>query len=318
MTSDHAGLVGRQEDRRVCDVFGLDQTELLSGKGGLGLRSIRQHSFNPVGTDASGRDGVDADAVLGPWISYLSRASYMLQQGRFVADIAYHYGEDSNITAIFGEHNPSIPECYNFDYVNADKLEHKLKVDHGDLTTDSGMRYRVLALDPCAQHMSLPVLRRISELVHQGVTVVASAPTNDPSLADDQASFNKLVAEFWGTHSEPSRKVGKGRVLIGSSLAEALKPAKLPPDTTTPRPLPTLRCFSSIEPCPMQRARRTVDPIVRRWGPKSTVDFYRFSQLNSNPTVAHKKTRFTWKTAVAWFSSWMRGLRGLRPFTSHF
>ena len=30
-----------------------------------------------------------------PWITYLSRASYMLQQGRFVADVAYYYGEDS-------------------------------------------------------------------------------------------------------------------------------------------------------------------------------------------------------------------------------
>ena len=168
----------------------------------------------------------------GPWISYLSRASYLLQQGRFVADIAYYYGEDSNITAIFGEHNPSVPEGYNFDYVNADILEHKLKVDHGDLVTDSGMRYRVLALDPYSQHMSLPVLRRISELVRQGVTVAGPVPTNDPSLADDQAAFNKLVTELWGTRLEPSRKVGKGRVLTGSTLGEALKSANLVADTS--------------------------------------------------------------------------------------
>lgn len=43
-------------------------------------------------------------------------------------------------------------------------LEHKLKLDHDDLTTDSGVRCRVLALDPYAHHMSLTVLRRISEL----------------------------------------------------------------------------------------------------------------------------------------------------------
>ena len=38
-----------------------------------------------------------------PWITYLGRSSYMLQQGKFVADIAYFYGEDSNVTAIFAQ-----------------------------------------------------------------------------------------------------------------------------------------------------------------------------------------------------------------------
>ena len=37
-----------------------------------------------------------------PWTTYLARSSYMLQQGKFVADVAYFYGEDSNITALFG------------------------------------------------------------------------------------------------------------------------------------------------------------------------------------------------------------------------
>ncbi len=168
----------------------------------------------------------------GPWIDYLSRSSYMLQQGRFVADIAYFYGEDSNITAIFGEHNPPVPSGYNFDYVNADILAHKLRVDHGDLVTDSGMRYRVLALDPYAEHMSLPVLRRISEFVHEGATVVGKAPTHDPSLADDQAAFTRLAGELWGSSAEPFRRVGRGRVLTGASLETAMQPLNLQPDTT--------------------------------------------------------------------------------------
>src|SRR6185437_3444837 len=32
-----------------------------------------------------------------PWVTYLSRCSYLLQQGRFAADLLYYYGEDSNI-----------------------------------------------------------------------------------------------------------------------------------------------------------------------------------------------------------------------------
>ncbi len=39
----------------------------------------------------------------GPWLTYLARSSYMLQQGKFVADIVYFYGEDNNITALFGD-----------------------------------------------------------------------------------------------------------------------------------------------------------------------------------------------------------------------
>ena len=36
------------------------------------------------------------------WTDYLVRSSYMLQQGKFVADIVYYYGEDNNITSLFG------------------------------------------------------------------------------------------------------------------------------------------------------------------------------------------------------------------------
>ncbi len=167
-----------------------------------------------------------------PWIDYLARCSWMLQQGRFVADIAYYYGEDSNITAIFADRGPDVPEGYNFDYVNADILEHKLRVENRDLVTDSGMHYRVLVLDRYAQHMSLPVLRRIETLVRSGATVVGKPPVGDPSLADDQAAFTSIVHELWGSAPEPSRKVGKGMVVTGQSVEAALKTLKLPADTT--------------------------------------------------------------------------------------
>jgi hypothetical protein len=53
------------------------------------------------------------------WNAYLSRSSYLLQQGKFVADIVYYYGEDNNITYLFGKKPPAIPEGYNYDYINA-------------------------------------------------------------------------------------------------------------------------------------------------------------------------------------------------------
>ena len=64
----------------------------------------------------------------GPWIDYLGRASFLLQQGRFAADVVYFYGEDSNLTALFSHSAPPIPAGYGFDYINADGLIHELTV----------------------------------------------------------------------------------------------------------------------------------------------------------------------------------------------
>jgi hypothetical protein len=62
----------------------------------------------------------------GPWVKYLARSSYLLQQGRFGADLVYFYGEDSNLTAIFTAKAPAVPAGYGFDYINADGLIHEL------------------------------------------------------------------------------------------------------------------------------------------------------------------------------------------------
>ena len=77
----------------------------------------------------------------GPWVDYLARSSYLLQQGRFAADILYFYGEDSNLTAIFRTKGPDVPQGYQFDYLNADALIHMLKV--GRWTNHNRERYEL-------------------------------------------------------------------------------------------------------------------------------------------------------------------------------
>ncbi|HRH47359.1 MAG TPA: glycosyl hydrolase [Panacibacter sp.] len=144
------------------------------------------------------------------WNAYISRSSYMLQQGKFIADIVYYYGEDNNITSLFGKKPPTIPEGYNYDFINADALINVLSFKDGKLTTPSGMSYRVLVLDSNATKMSLPVLRKISALVKAGATVAGVKPTATPSLADDQDEFNKLVSEIW---SSSNTKVTEGKSL---------------------------------------------------------------------------------------------------------
>src|SRR6185437_1306634 len=171
-----------------------------------------------------------------PWVSYLARSSYLLQQGRFVADIVYFYGEDTNLTDLFLHKAPAIPDGYNFDYINADALVHVLTFKNGELATPSGMRYRVLALDPHAQHMSLPVLRKIRELVEAGAIVCGAKPTDTPSLADNSNEFHQIADELWG--SGDGKSVGKGHIYGNQTLGETLAGVHISPDFSYTRPEP--------------------------------------------------------------------------------
>jgi alpha-L-rhamnosidase len=171
----------------------------------------------------------------GPWVNYLARSSYMLQQGRFDADLVYFYGEDSNLTAIFNTKAPNIPAGYGFDYINADGLIHELSVNKGRITTKSGMSYRVLGLDPYSKHMSLPVLRAIHGLVEAGAVVAGPQPIDDPSIADDHAEFKKLNAELFGDGTGVHH-LGKGTVYAGQDLAEVFKTLGVAPDFDYTKP----------------------------------------------------------------------------------
>ncbi len=169
-----------------------------------------------------------------PWIRYLARSCYLLQQGHFGADIAYFYGEDSNLTALFGKQGPDVPEGYSFDYFNADALVHVLRFENGQLATPRGMRYHVLALDPHSRQMSLPVLRKIRDLVQAGAVVSGPKPTDTPSLSDDPKEFQNIVDQLWG--SGVGNSVGKGKVYGDKKLADVLAAVHVEPDFAYTKP----------------------------------------------------------------------------------
>ena len=171
------------------------------------------------------------------WVTYLARSSFLLQQGRFVADVLYYYGEDTNVTALFRDKAPQVPVGYNFDFVNADALVKLVSVADGQLATPSGMRYRVLALDPNSRHMSLPVLRKIRDLVSAGAVVAGPKPLSTPSLSDDQAEFQRLADEVWGSGTAGGgARTGKGSVSADGSLGDVLKRLGVPPDFEHTKP----------------------------------------------------------------------------------
>src|SRR5207249_11593609 len=105
---------------------------------------------------------------------------------------------------------------------------------NGVFTTPSGMTYRVLALDPRSKQMSLPVLRKIKELVEAGAIVVGAKPESDPSLADDQAEFHSLADKLWGSGSSAS--VGKGRVYGVQKVGDVLQTLHISPDFEYTKP----------------------------------------------------------------------------------
>lgn len=105
------------------------------------------------------------------WTDYLARSCYMLQQGQYVADIAYYYGEDNNVTSLFSHVHPDIPEGYAFDYINTEALTQLLSFDGKHLVTPSGMKYQLLVLDKNCMNLSEQAQRKIEELRQAGATI---------------------------------------------------------------------------------------------------------------------------------------------------
>ena len=163
-----------------------------------------------------------------PWIDYIARSSFLLQQGRNVADVAYFYGEEAPITALFATAPPAdLPNKYAYDFVNADVLLNQLSVDKGELVAKSGARYKVLYLGGSSQRMTVPTLRRIAELAKAGATIIGQPPVSSPSLADDTSEFNKLVHQLW--HGNTT-KVGLGRVIASNDINAELSRLGIRPD----------------------------------------------------------------------------------------
>jgi hypothetical protein len=180
-----------------------------------------------------------------PFMTYLARNSYMLQQGKFVADIAYLLDEGAPSTMpIWGTGlNPAPPEGYDFDYINADVLINRMNVESsGKLVLPDSMSYSVLVL-PNSEMMTIPVLQKLRELVRNGATVLGRKPLRTPGLSGYPASeerLKQLVDDLWGDLdgiSRTHRPLGKGQVVWGMPLTSLLELLKVPKDVEYSKPL---------------------------------------------------------------------------------
>jgi hypothetical protein len=166
------------------------------------------------------------------WIDYIRRTHYLLQQGKYVADVAYFIGEDA--PKMTGIRNPQLPEGYNFDYVNDEVIE-KMNIKNGRFELPDGMTYRVLVLPPQTT-MRLDLLTKLKRLIAEGGIVVGPAPTRSPSLQnypECDAQLKQLAQEIWQNCDGVNLKkinFGKGTVYNGADLKEIFDDLKNIPD----------------------------------------------------------------------------------------
>ncbi len=171
-----------------------------------------------------------------PFFAYINRSQFMLQQGLFVADACYYYGDHVPNFAQLKRSDPAhVLPGYDYDVVTEECLLERMSVRDGRIVLPDGMSYRVLVL-PARQSISLPVLRRLKRLVEAGATVIGPKPARTHSLTDypqSDAEVAQIAKELWADcdgKAVRQHTFGKGRVFDGLTAREVLSADGVGPD----------------------------------------------------------------------------------------
>lgn len=170
-----------------------------------------------------------------PFMDYLSRCSYLLQEGLFVGDVCYYYG-DQGYNYVPEKHvDPSLGYGYDYDVTNADVILNRMEAGDGRIMLPDGMSYELLVL-PDREDIDLDVLKKIEKLVRNGITVVGRKPVRTNGLRDypnRDEEVRKLADQIWGTCNGTDikeTKYGKGKIIWGRELRDILKERGIGPD----------------------------------------------------------------------------------------
>jgi len=164
--------------------------------------------------------------------NYLSRCTYLLERGKPVSDVLWYLGDEIN-------HKPDqlapFPEGFKYDYCNPDILLNRLSVKDGMIVTPENIRYRVLWLQD-NRRMLPQTLEKMLALINDGAIIIGDPPHGLATLSDatiSQQRFDAAIRNIWGeTPAHGIRKLGKGAVISGITLVEALDELKIEPDVT--------------------------------------------------------------------------------------
>lgn len=192
-----------------------------------------------------------------PFMDYISRSSYLLRQGNFVGDVCLYYGDqapnvvppdriDPNITPLYDDNhclhcgmpksvNPGKLPGYDYDYMNADIITKKLKVENGRLVLPSGQSYQMMQI-PDKDKISLDVLKKLDTLIYNGAIIIGRKPQTATSLKNYPAcdqEVKTIANKIWGNCDGQmilSHKYGKGMVYWGKTVKQVLEELSIAPD----------------------------------------------------------------------------------------
>ncbi len=162
-----------------------------------------------------------------PFSDYLARSCFLLQQGNFVGDVLYYYG-DQTPNFVKPKHvDPSLGFGYDYDVTNSEVILKRLDVKEGKLILPDGQSYELLVL-PDQDHANLEVLKKIEELVIKGATIVGRKPSRSHGLKDyarRDEGVKELADNLWGScngETVMQNQHGLGHVIWGKSLKQVL------------------------------------------------------------------------------------------------
>lgn len=172
------------------------------------------------------------------WVDYLARCQFMLQQGLFVADLAFVVDEG---VPSHGVHIPDLKrEGFDYDAMSPEVLMDRAAVKDGRIVLPDGMSYAALIFAP-AEAMSSRLLAKMRDLVRDGATVVARKPTRTIGRTSqgDEKAFLAIADELFGKDAPRDGAVinfGKGKIIHGVAHGGMRSELGLSPDLqfTTP------------------------------------------------------------------------------------
>jgi len=173
-----------------------------------------------------------------PFMDYLARCSFMLQQGNFKGDILYFYGDSAPNFVPPKSTDPNFIPGYDYDYINADVIINRLDVNNGKLLLPHGQEYELLVL-PDSRSISLQVIQRLEQLIKNGAVVVGPKPDGMQGLfdyADKSKQVRELASRIWGECDGLTvleNEYGLGKVIWGKKTRDILRDLYIIPDFQT-------------------------------------------------------------------------------------
>lgn len=166
---------------------------------------------------------------------YFARISALLQQGNFVADVAYYKGEEvPNFSIGYKYEKEGLGAGFDYDDLNTDILLKTTEVVDGKIKLPCGMTYSVLVLKDNGR-MNIEVLRKIEELISKGATIIGNKPTKVfgyNNYVQREIELKQLADKIWGANpaKKQIRSYGKGQIVSGYTERKMLTSKGILPD----------------------------------------------------------------------------------------